>query len=186
MSRLLSRIMLALLMLPMAAIVYLVVYFTLYEMSVFDRITNDEIGFFLTDLVTAVFVAGYWTLLWRKSVKWTSRRIKLTLLAAVLAILIGICLGAMLAILEDSFGVFVGGITTILLWLTFTVFIWRESKQERASRISVSNLQVVVCPDCGYNLTGLRQTTCPECGSSYTINELLASQPGRESIEIEH
>ncbi|MCH8824215.1 MAG: hypothetical protein IH984_12005 [Planctomycetes bacterium] len=168
----------------MASVVYMVVIFTIHESRIFRR--GDVMSFIVTDMIAAAFVAGYWTLIWRKPVRWTQKRIKLTLLAAVLAIIIAVCIGSMMSFVDDTFGAFIGGATAILLWLMFTVFIWRESKEERAARISISELQVVVCPDCGYNLTGLRQTTYPECGSSYTINELLASQPGRESIEIEH
>ncbi len=183
MSRLLARIMLALLMLPLATIVYMVVIITLHEMRIFRR--SDVTAFIITDMVAAAFVAGYWTLIWRKSVRWSPKRIRLTLIAAALAMIIGFGSGAIMSFVDDTFGAFIGGVIAILLWLMFTVLIWRESKEERAARISVSDIPAVVCPDCGYNLTGLRQTTCPECGSSYTINELLASQPGRESSEIE-
>jgi hypothetical protein len=43
----------------------------------------------------------------------------------------------------------------------------------------------VVCPNCGYNLTGLSGTRCPECGKQYTINELLAEQPARAAADVE-
>ncbi|MDB5303490.1 MAG: hypothetical protein JWM97_1039, partial [Phycisphaerales bacterium] len=42
----------------------------------------------------------------------------------------------------------------------------------------------VVCPTCGYNLTGLTATRCPECGSQFTLDELMAAQPGREGEEL--
>jgi hypothetical protein len=35
----------------------------------------------------------------------------------------------------------------------------------------------VVCPLCGYNLTGLRQAACPECGDTFTLDQLAAAQP---------
>jgi predicted Zn-ribbon and HTH transcriptional regulator len=32
----------------------------------------------------------------------------------------------------------------------------------------------MACPNCGYNLTGLREARCPECGSQFTLDELFA------------
>ena len=46
------------------------------------------------------------------------------------------------------------------------------------------NPDAMVCPACGYNMTGLRATTCPECGASYTINELAALQPQLDATDL--
>jgi hypothetical protein len=34
-------------------------------------------------------------------------------------------------------------------------------------------------------MTGLKSTRCPECGSEFTLDELLAAQPGRAAVELE-
>ena len=86
--------------------------------------------------------------------------------------------------MELGFGAFLGGIVAVVLWLTATVFIWRETPAERRQRLRARSPDVIVCPACGYNLTGLRQTTCPECGAGYTIDELAAMQPGREADDL--
>lgn len=78
-----------------------------------------------------------------------------------------------------------GGISAILLWLVSTCLIWRETKEERSSRLKGASSQTIACPNCGYNLTGLRATMCPECGTTYTIDELLSAQPAMEASEIE-
>ncbi len=182
MSRLLARIMLALLMLPRAATVYMVVLVLLMEILFLN--TNDLTAFMATDLITAAFVGIYWTMLWRRAVRWSTRRITLTIISVVGATVISAGIGASVSFVDDSFAVFVGGVTAILLWLTATVFIWRETTDERAVRLRSAGPEAIVCPSCGYNLTGLRQTACPECGASYTIDELVASQPSREPAEI--
>ena len=74
---------------------------------------------------------------------------------------------------------FVGSVTAPLLWVFGTVLAWRESPAEHAARIaSLGGAGALTCPTCGYNLTGLKGTRCPECGSEFTLDQLLASQPG--------
>ncbi|MHC4126605.1 MAG: hypothetical protein ACYSWT_01045 [Planctomycetota bacterium] len=182
MSRLLAKIMLAMLMLPLATAVYVVVI-----VSVMELVYNygGEIApFVVTTIVVWAFIACYWTLLWRRTVRWTPRRIGLTLTAAVAGAGVGAVSGALVGLVEDSLGAFIGGVTTILFWLLGTVLIWRETTAERIERLRARSPDAMVCPACGYNLTGLRQTTCPECGASYTLDELAALQPGREAAEL--
>ena len=62
-----------------------------------------------------------------------------------------------------------------LIWLATTAIIWRETKAERIARLKMLGINVVVCPNCGYNLTGMTTTTCPECGSKYTLDQLYAT-----------
>ncbi|MEE9128470.1 MAG: hypothetical protein V3T84_00495 [Phycisphaerales bacterium] len=183
MSRLLARIMLALLMLPLAATVYAVVIVVLME-GIFGY-SNDLAAFMVTNLITAAFVGIYWTMLWHRTVRWSTRRITLTITSVIGASVISAGIGASVSFVDDSFAAFVGGVSAILLWLTATVFIWRETTDERAKRLRSAGTEAIVCPSCGYNLTGVRQTACPECGASYTIDELVASQPSREPAEID-
>jgi hypothetical protein len=182
MSRLLARIMIALLMLPLAAALYAMVIMWLV-VAVFNY--RHEVATFITaGLVTWVFVAVYWVLLWRGTVRWTRRRIELTLAAAAGSALLGSGGGALAAFADDGFAAFIGGTITVLLWLLGTVLIWRETKTERIERVRDRNPDAMVCPACGYNLTGIRSTTCPECGASYTIDELAALQPQREATDL--
>jgi len=182
-SRLLSRILLSLLMLPLAAVFYMLVL--IWLMKVVFGYRNDEIAFGLTNAITAVFVSVYWILLWRGTVRWTARRVLLTVGAAGVALFVGVIVGIAAATLDDEFGWFVGGVVWILLWLTATVLIWRETSLERRNRVQSAGVDTLACPRCGYNMTGLRESTCPECGAAFTISELLACQPGRQQEEVE-
>ena len=136
-------------------------------------------------LVTALFVGGYWLALWYRSVRWNSFRITASLGTVVAALTVGVATGVLMGRIDYDLGAFLFGPATVFSWLAMTVFVWRETGAERADRVAASAPGGIVCPACGYNLTGLRQCTCPECGASFTIDELLASQPGREGGEIE-
>jgi hypothetical protein len=183
MSRLLSKIMLAMLMLPLAASLYVVVIAGSIEF-VFGY-SHEIAPFAVTTIVVWAFIACYWTLLWRRTVRWNGWRIGLTAAAALAGAGVGAVSGALVGMVEDGFGAFLGGVTTILFWLLGTVLIWRETTAERVERLRARSPEAMVCPSCGYNLTGLRQTTCPECGARYTIDELAALQPDRGSADLQ-
>jgi hypothetical protein len=184
MSHLVARILLALLMIPLAAIVYLVTFVVLMEW-VFSGWRWQITVFALTSVVTWLFMAVYWTLLWRSSVRWSAPRILLTIVAAPAAVVPAAVIGIVVGQAEDELGMFVAGLVAIMLWMTSTVFIWRESATERAGRITRRGFGTVVCPGCGYNLTGLRESACPECGATFTLDELLAGQPDQAAAELE-
>ncbi|NNF41551.1 MAG: hypothetical protein HKO59_06990 [Phycisphaerales bacterium] len=181
MSRLLARIMLALLMLPLGAVVYglsLAVFLEYFLRG------SEEAGFALAHVMTITFIVSYWVLLWRGTVRWNATRLTGTIGAGALALLAGSTLGASVSFVDPAFGVFVGGIVSILLWLVATVFLWRETAGERRARVRARGVDTIVCPVCGYNMTGLGQSACPECGSRFTISELMALQREREGGEI--
>jgi hypothetical protein len=181
MSRLVARILLAILMLPAASMVYLVIV-----VMAFDGARMRGVGpWFLAGAVTWAFVAFYWFLLWRDTVKWTQERMTMAFLSAL-----GCCLPASLAGIvtsrvERDFGAFVATATAILLWLIAITLISRETAQERGERLRSIRKGGIVCPSCGYNLTGLQGTRCPECGTFYTLDELLAGQPSRADADVD-
>jgi hypothetical protein len=184
MSRLLARIMLALLMFPLAATVYLLAFAAAWKWMRFANVRDDS-AFLIGNLVTAAFVVTYWLLLWRKTVRWTVRRTLVTFGAVILGAMCGTLSGALVQFtIEDDIAVFVGGIVGILVWLLSTLFIWQETKVERGSRLRGLGLDVVACPGCGYNLTGLREASCPECGGKFTVDQLFAAQSSREAREL--
>jgi hypothetical protein len=179
MSHLIARLLLSMLVFPLGGLVY-----TIAVVIVFSRrgYGNDE-PWIVAGIVCWAFVAAYWILLWRSAVRWEGR-VGTTLAAAIVCAVIGAVVGALCNTIERGFGAFAGTTSTILLWLVATCFIWRETPAERAQRLGVSGRDSVVCPTCGYNLTGLKEPRCPECGTQFTLDELLASQPSRAAAEL--
>ena len=179
MTNLLARILLAIMILPLAATVYVVVVF-----SLISKPGNDAVAFIVATLLTAVFVVAYWLWLWRESVKWTGARIGRTLLASAGCVGVGALgaafLNAVSNIHEESFAIFIAGLLSIVSWLPVTVLIWRETSQERMDRLRLAAGDVLCCLRCGYNMTGLHEARCPECGTQYTLNQLFAAQHGHE------
>ena len=183
MSKLLARIMLAIFMLPSAAVVGIVASVVIYELRLVDFPYRNRSAWVGGMLASWLFVGVYWILLWRKSVQWTQRRKRLTLFSAAVAALAGGVAGVATRFVDDDFGFFVFTAVTILTWLPVTVFIWRETPAERAER-TAGNESALSCPTCGYNLTGLTHARCPECGSTFTLDELVRNQPMREQVEL--
>lgn len=55
---------------------------------------------------------------------------------------------------DAEFTAFVGSTLGILFWLASTVLLWKETAAERMERLRQASGDVVLCPKCGYNLTG--------------------------------
>ena len=172
--------MLAILMLPAAALLYLIVLFVGFE----TRFLPNDLEFHAANVVTAAAVAIYWHLIWLPTMAWHRRRAVATAISAAAAVVLGLAIGFMFAWVDDEFGIIVGGITSITSWLIATCFIWRESAAERASRLRSCGVETIACLQCGYNMTGLREPTCPECGASFTLDELLRGQQSRDAAEL--
>jgi CDP-diglyceride synthetase len=184
MSRLVARILLTVLMFP-AAILFFLICFIVVERMWFSRDANAVL---ISLIPGSLFLIGYWLMLWRRAVSWTPQRIRATWWAASGAAIAGTCIGLGIQAMfpdEQWIGTFLGVLCGLVIWIIATVFIWRESEAERAARLSRANSDALVCPTCGYNLTGLRETRCPECGTQFTLNELYAAQPQRATAELE-
>lgn len=172
MTALLARILLAMVMFPLGILMFIVVGAP--AAGWFGPTT----GFLLGDLASAAFVGAYWTWLWWGMVRWTTYRVVATLVAGlasvVIAGLIILFIGRIIGAMPP--GIVLGGCTAITVWLAATIPIWRESAVERAERLRHSSPDVVTCPVCGYNLTGLSDCRCPECGNRFTLDQLLKAQ----------
>lgn len=198
MSQLIARILLAIFVIPLASLIYLVT--DIQSQRWLDRWINSRNNFpryydyyrtlhrlryTLSGLIAWAFLATWWFLLWRKSVQWNGRRIGLTALSALLAAAIGFLIATLLNNQSSrEFGDFIGSASAPLLWIVATIFVWRETAAERAARIDNTGRDAVICPTCGYNLTGLKEPRCPECGTQFTLDQLLASQPSRAQAEL--
>jgi hypothetical protein len=179
---LIARILLSVLMIPLLMLIYLITLMMAW--SRFGLFSNRDLHFIVAGVVTWICAAIYWMLVWYRSVRWTNARVTHTIFAAVGALVVGWLAGLSVLWVDDEFGDFVASVTAPLVWLICTVLIWRESAEERAERLR-SGGRTIVCPTCGYNLTGLTGTRCPECGTQLTLDELMASQPSRAEVEVE-
>lgn len=173
MTQLIARLMLAAMLLPLS--VALLVMLTML-MSLNGNPKPIEV----TLLWVGVdgFVVAYWLWVWKDLVHWTPSRRGWTVAAGGAAILVSTLFGAVVYLLGRpplAASIMVGGGPSPIVWVFLTILIWRESATERRDRLRSTGSQVIPCPVCGYNLTGLRDARCPECGASFTLNELMAN-----------
>jgi hypothetical protein len=183
MTQLVARLILAMLILPVTGAVFVLLFVLLVIPA-----GGPPSALRIVALWTSVylFVGTYWTLLWRSLVHWTRRRTVTTALAAPVSVLVGACVGSGVMIFLGQvplpIAMLVGGGVVPICWVVATVLIWRETSHERIERLTRANRGVLVCPICGYNLTGLHEARCPECGSRFTLDQLLTAQPAREDV----
>jgi predicted RNA-binding Zn-ribbon protein involved in translation (DUF1610 family) len=179
-SKLIVRLLLSIFLIPLALIVFLVV-------AVFSEHNRQGSSIFYMVFaggVTWAFVALYWIMLWRDMVRWDRTRVAGTILVAVAAGVLSLFIAVILNHIEREFGDFVACVAAPLLWLVGSVILWRERPRERIDRLRSAGTKVLVCPACGYNLTGLKEVRCPECGMQMTIDQLVAAQPRESSVEL--
>jgi hypothetical protein len=180
MTSLVARILLSIMLLPLAAAIYLVVF-----LAISHGPSQAEFAFACATLVTVCFVAAYWLWLWRHSVLWTKQRIWRTIISGVACIATGVLAGVALSraagSIDASLGFFVAGLLCVVCWLPTTVILWRETPRERVERLRQTASGTVFCPRCGYNMTGLAEARCPECGAKFTLDVLYSAQ-----MELRH
>ena len=181
MSHLVSRILLAILMLPAASLIWLITFVAADRTFGYSWRPWPMI---ICGISTWAFVAIYWYGLWRGSIKWNNQRLVRSLMAAGACIVVGFLAGILVYAIDSTVGEFVGCATAPVFWLIVVTLIWRETPHERAARLKGTTKSAVVCPHCGYNLTGLQSTRCPECGTLYTLDELLLGQPSSAPVEV--
>jgi len=173
MTNLVSRILLAILLIPLSVILYVPLGVVLSE-----RLPS-EFAILWMHIFGGSFIVLYWLALWHRSVLWTGWRKGMTLLAGVGCLVAGAALGLYMSVMipyGHEPAIFMGGLLVIVLWLVVSVLLWRETAAERAERIRQAGGEVLFCPRCGYNMTGLYESRCPECGTRFTLDQLFAAQ----------
>lgn len=126
-------------------------------------------------VITVSLFAICWTLLWRHHVRWTRTRAVLTVGAFLLAWIAAISAFAIVSVRGGGGPLLLAYMILIATWAIASTLAWRETKAERAARLSGRGDRLLPCPKCGYNLTGLREARCPECGATYTLDELVGT-----------
>lgn len=175
MPRLVSLTLLSVLVLPAAALAYVLVLVIGFELAGWRA---EAFVWLTADLVAFGMVVLWWIILWARSIEWTSRVLTLTLLAIGGSLLLGMgaAFPAAWAIGEEAFGMFIGGGVAVVSWLVCACVIWRRAGGA-GSNAGAASGDLVICPKCGYALNGLREARCPECGELYTIDALYRAQP---------
>ncbi len=185
MSKSVARIMLAIFMLPLAAMFFMCICVVGERSSLlgpFQR--REDATFFLASLSTWVVFGGYWVAIWYHSVRWTRERKRRSAISAACCALFGIiCAVFFDGLIGGSFGSFCGAAMAPLLWWVSTVFIWRETTVEQIGRDTTFSLLQISCLKCEYSMKGLKSTQCPECGTLFTLDELLAAQIQPKALE---
>lgn len=185
MTRLIARLVLAMLILPISMAIFVLAFFVVIAgLGGPPSLTSV----LLIWSVVYAFIAIYWMMLWNEMIVWTPTRRTRTIVAAFGAI----GAGTIIAILiwpnvprEEAIAVLLGGGVPPIVWVLATVFIWRETAQERLARLKAAGTDTIVCSVCGYNMTGLKEARCPECGAQYTLDQLYAAQPARDKAALE-
>jgi predicted MFS family arabinose efflux permease len=128
-----------------------------------------------TSMICVPVSAALWIVVWKSAVKWTATRMAVTASAFVACIACGAVIGGAIGAItnEQELSYVAAAMMWALLWYGSTPLIWCERKAERAARLGNLGIELA-CPNCGYNLTGLREARCPECGSTFTLDELFA------------
>jgi len=173
MSATVARLILSLTIITATPVVYFVVFFTLEEVTGWYFST---LNLLLCSGLTGLFLVGVWVLIWLRQVRWHGWRMGSTV--ALIAVLTVACaLFALLAneLFFDEVGIILASMVWAVGWLAGSTLIWRETRSERMKRIRELGMGTIHCPQCDYNLTGLREARCPECGTQYTLDQLFAS-----------
>lgn len=182
MTRLIARLILAMLTLPLAVTVFLLTILP------FTSTTGPLKGWNACIIwgVTCAFVFIYWTYIWRDAITWNRTRKFQTAFVMAGACGVGFCgyvfLMAVARGIPPGPAAMISGGLVPTAFVLGTVLIWRETPVERHARLMARGVDVVTCVACGYNMTGLKTTRCPECGAEFTLDQLLAGQ-SQESLE---
>lgn len=173
MSRLLSRLVLALATALAAPVVYTGSYIVI-EQTLWRR---DLYALHAANFLTATLFVLAWIGIWHSQVVWTRARRLLTAASVLWSVGAAFIFGVVVAVCTqgNEVGVILGGMVWFVAWMASTAFVWRETGPERAARLGSIAKGTVSCLNCGYNLTGLHEARCPECGTQYTLDELFAS-----------
>jgi hypothetical protein len=188
-SATIARLILAMLILPATGVVFLLAFVAVLARGGGQGPPSLG-GVAVLWMVVYAFVATYWILLWRSTVRWTRARVRNTALAGLLSLAGGAAFAAALVAVSraipNGIALLLGGGGVPIVWVLSTVLLWRETPAERLARMSglVAN-PTVLCPVCGYNLSGLREARCPECATTFTLDELAAAQPQRDEHPAE-
>jgi hypothetical protein len=131
----------------------------------------------ITTLATGTILILSWFAIWRQTVRWTKRRIVVTLWTSAATVLVALAFGALNEMLlggrDEALSIILAGILWAALWIGAMARVWCPSGSERADQTAVHGGRELRCPKCDYDMHGLHEARCPECGTQYTIDGLV-------------
>ncbi len=159
MTAMAARLLLSLAAVLLTAALYVPVFYIAVEGF---GLSFDMMAIWVTNLVCGGFLMASWVLVWRSQVLWTPVRIFLTAVSWIVAGVPAALLALAIMIVESGmseFALILAATVWAPCWMGIVAMIWRETKAERRQR---QDMAAVVCPACGYRLTGLSQPS-PSC-----------------------
>jgi hypothetical protein len=156
-------------------------FFVIVEVLSIGLNVSDRDSVLLAYEICALVAVTSWLLLWRRRVNWTSSRLQWTAIFAAAFLL------SPLALLLPTLGPqgpsssgFLRSLPYFLplilgaLWFAGTAYVWKDKRPERSTGAGLPSGGVLAaCPQCSYDLTGLREVRCPECGWTSTIDDVV-------------
>lgn len=137
-----------------------------------DWASSMDKAWIVANLLGGIFTAGGWVWAWRGRIHFTPTTRARTL--GLAGALIVVC-GASAFISSGTDWIDSMSLTLPLLaagaYMIATAWIWREC----VGLGMTFDRPCPLCPQCGYNMTGLTHARCPECGQSYTLDRLFAA-----------
>lgn len=166
MTRLVVKLLLSVIALPLGFGVFVFSMFSLYVLFVGPSGPPRPIENLVMMLpfgLAPLSVVGLWTLIWRRHIRWTGWR-----KAATWAVALGcVALAVGGAVLVDVYDEWVP-LTLIFYALSvpsLLALIWRSSRREQRDRLDAwLAAPTLQCPYCQANLAGRLGVVCPYCG----------------------
>lgn len=129
--------------------------------------------------VCAILTVSLWFFAWRRRVQWTRRKLgwtlglALTLLAVPWVVLLFRWTFPSERSAESISYTLIQTLPffAAALWFIGTAWLWRRTDEITITRGELGD--GVLCPQCNYNLNGLKEVKCPECGWTSTVDQLV-------------
>jgi hypothetical protein len=160
------------------------ILFSFGTISLFQFLNDDKSRIWLSLEIAFLTGVVVWLVIWKHEVDWSRQTIFWTVILSAVFIASAGCV----FVPTDStywgsqaVSEFVSSIvqaTPFLaasIWFGGSAYVWRSKPFAVAEFPIVETARPEVsCPECSYNLTGLREVRCPECGWASTVDDIVS------------
>lgn len=187
MTRVVVRLILTILLAPLAAVMAIgTVLFADFGLVFRSRDREAVVAILLS--VSAYVLAVLIGVIWMGVVRWNRSRRRRTFWAcsaAIFAATFAVFFGLWLFEWTRNYLapiVSMNALIALALGASFPI-LWRESASERLERLSSMSRHATRCPHCRYDLAGATTLICPECGLTLTLGTLLQETTRRSGAD---